>query len=176
MTAYIHDVSTPPPSLLPLFRSENQVRLLAVVLLAPRRSWTISELAAATGVPQPSVSREVARLVGAGLFVARERPGVREVGANVESVIYPELRGLLLKTVGPKSVLESALRDVPRIEHAGIYGSWARRYHGEPGPEPQDIDLLLVGDPDVDAVLAAVERASETLNHDVNPTILTSAE
>ena len=176
MNVSIQSMSTSAPALLPLFRSDNQLRLLAKVLLAPLRSWTITELAVATGVPQPSVSREVARLIDAGLFVGHVRPGAREFRANVESAIYPELHGMLLKTVGPKSVLEDALRGVPNIKQAKIYGSWARRYHGEKGLEPQDIDLLVVGSPDVDTVTAVAEQASQALGRDVNPTILTEDE
>ncbi len=169
-------MSKPRPSLLPLLRSENQLRLLAVLFLAPQTSWTVSELARRTGVPQPSASREVARLAEAGLVVTQEKSGRREVRASVDSVIYPELRSMLLKTVGPKPVLEDALSDLVGIEAAYIYGSWARRYHGQPGPEPQDIDLLVVGQPNVDSLNDLLEQATETLGRDVNPTVVTADE
>lgn len=41
---------------------------------------------------------------------------------------------------------------MPGIESAYIYGSWARRYAGEPGGQPQDIDVT---------VLTAAEWAAE---------------
>ena len=34
------------------------------------------------------------------------------------------------------------------MEEAYIFGSWARRYEGELGPPPADIDVLIVGDAD----------------------------
>lgn len=164
------------PALLPLLRSENQLRLLAALLLAPERTWTITELARATGVPQPSASREVARLGEAGILLVRGSRNARQVSADVDSAIFPELQGLLLKTVGPKPVLEAFLRDIAGIESAFIYGSWARRYEGEPGAPPGDIDLLIVGMPQVDAVYDSAEKASSKLSREVNPTILTSDE
>ena len=82
----------------------------------------------------------------------------------------------MLKTVGPKPVLEDALQQVPGIARAAIYGSWARRYRGEEGPEPQDIDLLVVGKPDVDLLRAVVDKAADTLGRDVNATVLTPRE
>ena len=45
----------------------SQLRLRTALQLAPERTWTITELARATGVPQPSASREVARLGEAGI-------------------------------------------------------------------------------------------------------------
>ena len=164
------------PSLLPLLRSKNQLDLLAALVLAPTRVWSITELVEHTGIPQPSVSRELRRLADAGLVRISGRVNARQVQVNAESVIFPELHGLMLKTVGPKPVLEDALQQVPGIEHASIYGSWARRYRGEAGIEPQDIDLLVVGKPDVDLLREVVEKAAITLGRDVNPTVLTPKE
>ena len=45
------------------------------------------------------------------------------------------------------------------IERAVIYGSWARRYQGEAGPLPQDVDLLVIGAPAVGEVRAAADAA-----------------
>ena len=68
------------------------------------------------------------------------------------------------------------LQRVPGIEYASIYGSWARRYRGEAGTEPHDIDLLVVGNPDLDKLSTAVDEATNTLGRDVNPSVLTSKE
>ncbi len=164
------------PALLPLLRSENQLRLLAALLLAPERAWTITELSLATGVPQPSASREVARLSEAGILRVGGSRNNRQVSADVDSAIFPELQSLLLKSVGPKPVLESGLGVVLGIESAFIYGSWARRYAGEAGAPPGDIDLLVVGTPQVDAVYDVAEKASARLGREVNPTILSQRE
>jgi DNA-binding transcriptional ArsR family regulator len=169
-------VSEPRPALLPLLRSENQLRLLAALLLAPERAWTISELARATGVPQPSASREVARLGEAGILRLAGPRNNRRVSADIDSAIFPELQSILLKTVGPKPVLEACLGDVTGIDSAFIYGSWARRYDGEAGTPPADIDLLVVGTPQVDSVYDAAEKASARLSREVNPTVLTNHE
>ncbi len=173
---YIHYVTERRPALLPLLRSENQLRLLAALLLASERTWTITELARATGVPQPSVSREVARLRDAGILRVGGSRNNRQVSADVDSAIFPELQSLLLKTVGPKPVLETLLSGLRGIESAFIYGSWARRYEGETGAPPGDIDLLVVGTPEVDAVYDVAEKASAQFGREVNPTVLTRHE
>ena len=169
-------MSVPRPALLPLLRGENQLRLLGVLLLAPTRSWTISELSADTGIPQPSVSREVARLLTTSVLVAGADRGRRVVQANTESVIFPELASLLLKTVGPRAVLEETVAGAPGVDHALIYGSWARRYAGQVGSEPNDIDLLVIGTPDVDDIRRRTDAASARLGRDVNVTVLSPQE
>jgi predicted nucleotidyltransferase len=52
------------------------------------------------------------------------------------------------------------------------FGSWAARYHGEAGPIPADIDVLVLGD-DLDRVdvYAAAERAEARLQMPVNPVL-----
>jgi hypothetical protein len=42
------------PSIVPLFRSEMQLRLLALLLLQPERSWTLQELAGSLAAPASS--------------------------------------------------------------------------------------------------------------------------
>ena len=44
---------------------------------------------------------------------------------------------------------------VDGINQAFIYGSWAARYLGEPGPVPNDVDVLVVGTADRDELDAA---------------------
>jgi predicted nucleotidyltransferase len=37
------------------------------------------------------------------------------------------------------------LATIDGVAEAYIYGSWAARYHGEPGSIPADVDVLVVG-------------------------------
>lgn len=62
------------------------------------------------------------------------------------------------------------------IEEAYLFGSWARRYGGEPGAAPGDIDLVVVGEPDADKVYEAGRDAGAVLGQEVNVVILTPEE
>jgi len=68
------------------------------------------------------------------------------------------LREILRVATGPVVVLAEELADIEGIESAFVYGSFAARVQGEPGPAPHDIDLVVVGQPDVDAVYEACTR------------------
>jgi len=167
---------TLPPPLLPLFRSEHQLRLLGELFVYSGEARSISELAATTGIPQATVSREVARLEEAGLVESVRRGRLRLVEPDEQLPYYHELRSLLLKTIGPAAVLTHELSDVPGIDKAFVYGSWAARYHGERGASPRDIDLLVIGEPELDALYAACRRVEKELRLDVNPVVRSRAE
>lgn len=169
-------MSQSAPGLLPLFRSGNQFRLLGELFLHPERAQTIADLDQATGIPQQTVSREVNRLLAAGLLRGRRVGRLHFVQPNEANPYFPELSGLLLKALGPRSVLARHLRDARNIAEAYLFGSWARRYTGELGAPPGDIDLVIIGEPDVDQVYNACRDAGAELGQEVNPVILTPEE
>lgn len=54
-----------------------------------------------------------------------------------------------------------------------IFGSWAARYAGQPGPAPHDLDVLVVGQPTRESVYDAADRAQQRVGMPVNPMIRT---
>lgn len=172
----IHNVSKAPPGLLPIFRSRHQLRLLGYLFVHSGSAYSISELERRTGIPQQTLSREVDRLTKAGLLVARAAGRMKLVEANSGSPYFPELRALLLKASGPAVVVGEHLSRVSGIEEAHVFGSWARRYEGEVGPPPADVDVLAIGDPDPDEVEAACIEAGRRLGMEVNPVVLSRDE
>jgi DNA-binding MarR family transcriptional regulator len=172
----MHCVSSSRPQLAPIFRSETQLQIMALVYLEPERHFAVADVVTSLDASQATVAREVDRLVAAGLLETELVRGRRSVWAASDSPIFFELHSLLLKTVGPKPVIEEELAGLAGVLSAMIYGSWARRFAGESGPVPADIDLLLVGDIDVPNARASAERASERLGRDVNVTVVSRLE
>jgi predicted nucleotidyltransferase len=164
------------PPLLPIFRSEHQLRLLAYLFLHPDRDYSLTELAQATRVPQPTISRETQRLLKAGVLSSESVGRTKLVRPNQEAPYFEELQGLLLKLVGPLPVLEELLDGIPGVEAAYIYGSWARRYLGEPGKPPRDLDVVVVGRPELEAIYSAVQEAEDDLGLEINPTVFSRQE
>lgn len=62
------------------------------------------------------------------------------------------------------------------VDRALIYGLSARRYHGVPGPLPQDVDLMVFGTGDVAEIRAEVDLASRRLGRDVDVSVLNPEE
>lgn len=163
------------PVLAPTFRSRTQGDLLALVLLHPDQEWTVTELARALGVALTTAQSEVARLAGGGVLATRKVGRARVVRANANSPAVAPLTQLTLVTFGPQAVVGDEFTKLG-AERVVVFGSWAARYHGEPGPFPADIDVLVVGDGiDRADVYAAAERAEARLGLAVNPILRPSA-
>lgn len=158
---------------LPVFRSDLQARLL-FHLLTSGESASVSDLARTTGAPVPTVHREVTRLAASGLLVADRAGRTILYRPDETNPAVRPLRQLVLITHGPIELLRDALRDVPGVEIAKIFGSWAARFAGEAGRSPGDIDLLVVGDVDRRALYAALSELESEVERPINPTILSS--
>jgi predicted nucleotidyltransferase len=157
---------------LPLFRSPEQERLLAELFVFADRPISLSELASRAGTSMGGTHKEVERLESAGLVRSTTAGRSRLIEANPSSPVYVELRGLLLKTVGPEPLLRSALADVGGIERSFIYGSWA-----DPSERsPADIDLLVIGEPDVGEIYDAASAVEAEIGRPVNVTVRSAAE
>lgn len=156
------------PALLPLLRSQTQGDLLALLFLHPSDEYSLTDIARQIDVTVPGVHHEVTRLIQAGLILDRRVGNNRMVRADTSTALAGPLTDLLAVTYGPRPVLSDALRGIAGIEQAYIYGSWAARYCGEPGPVPNDVDVLIVGTADIDELEDAVRLASGQLHRDVN--------
>jgi predicted nucleotidyltransferase len=156
----------------PLFRSPEQERLLAELFIFADRPISLSELARRAGTSLGGTHKEVERLESAGLVRSTTSGRSRLIEADPSSPVYMELRGLLLKTIGPEPLLRAALTDVEGIETAFIYGSWA-----DPAERsPADIDLLVIGEPDVGEVYDAASAVEAEIGRPVNVTVRSPAE
>ena len=96
----------------------------------------------------------------------------RFLRANLSNRAAAPLTQLLQVTFGPETVIGEEF-DLTNAEQVLIYGSWADRYHGTPGPPPNDVDVLVVGSPDRVDVYEAADRAQARLGMQVNPVIRT---
>jgi predicted nucleotidyltransferase len=149
---------------LPVFRSPEQERILAELFVFADRPVSITDLAARSRTSLGGVHKEVERLEAAGLVRSETVGRSRLVRANVESPVYPDLRGLLVKTAGPARLLSDALAGIEGIEEAFIYGSWA-----DPAVrDPADVDVLVIGRPDVGAVYDAASAVEDRIGRPVN--------
>ena len=158
---------------MPIFRSHHQAALLAWLFLHPDREYTLTDLAQRLDVPLTTLQREAQRLVLAGILRDRHLGRARLLQANTSNRAAAPLTQLLEVTFGPETVIgeEFTFANADRVL---IYGSWADRYHGTPGPPPDDVDVLVVGNVDRAEVYDAADRAQTRLGMQVNPVIRTA--
>jgi predicted nucleotidyltransferase len=157
-----------PTALLPILRSQVAGDLLALLYLHPDAEYSLTEAATAIGASLNAVHYEAGKLSEADLVSTRKRGNLRLVRAVTDSLLSRPLTDLLAVTYGPLPVLTDLLTDVEGIAEAYIYGSWAARYRGEPGPAPADVDVLVIGTADADDLDEVAEQAQRTLRRPVN--------
>lgn len=156
-------------TLFPKVRGE----LLAATLTQPEKWWYLSELAQFLRTTPSSLQRELKQLVGVGLLEQR-REGTRAyVKADMRSPFFPELRGLIEKTVGLLPTLQQALNPFwARIDCAFIYGSVARSQEHS----LSDVDLLVIGGVGLAELAPALRKAESRLGREVNVTNYSARE
>lgn len=140
--------------------SRVQLRVLALLFGQPERGFQGAELIRLAGSGVGAVHRELTRLVSSGIVSVQPLGRQKIYRANRGSPIFPELHGLIMKTVGLSQPLRDALEPFAhRIMYAFIYGSTAR---GD-DHAASDVDLMIIGDelayPEVLAALLPVEQA-----------------
>ncbi len=96
------------------------------------------------------------------------------MSADPTSTFFAPLRELVVQAFGPPQRLAAALAPIAGIDRAYLFGSWAARYLGEPGPRPRDLDVLVLGRPDDSAVYRAVEAERAALGYEIQVTIRAS--
>lgn len=161
-------------SLLPIFRSEAQYRLLGELFTNPDRRYSVGELARLIDASHPTVSREVARLETAGLLASASEGRKRVISARRGTPVFAPLRDLLAQVYGVPSVIAEEFGDLDA--RVLIFGSYAARWMGESGRTPADIDVLVVGDVDPTDAWEAAARATSRLGTEVNVVVRTEME
>jgi predicted nucleotidyltransferase len=147
--------------------------ILAATFVQPEKAWYVSELARRMGVPASSLQRELNNLSEVGILKTHRQGRMVYYQANKDSPVFPDLRGLLLKTSGLVDVLAQALKPLAaKLQAAFVYGSIAS------GSEQSDsdIDLMVVGQVSPPDLALPLRRARELLGREVNPTVYTPAE
>ncbi len=147
--------------------------ILAATLVQPAKAWYVSELARRLGVPSSSLQRELQNLSEARILKTHQQGRMVYYQANVDSPLFSDLRGLMLKTAGLVDVLVDTLKPLAsKLRVAFVYGSIAN------GSEQSDsdIDLMVVGTVSPMELVVPFRHAHELLGRAINPTVYTPAE
>jgi len=151
-----------------------QQRVLAVLFGNHERSFYANELIALAASGSGAVQRELAQLEAAELVTVKRVGNQKHYQANPLSPVFPELRGLILKTSGLVDVLRASLAPIaPQIEGAFIFGSVAKNKD----TAKSDIDLFVITQHlTYRELFATLEPATGRLGRVVNPTVYSRIE
>ena len=148
-----------------LFGSRTRARLLGWFFAHSGESYSVRQLASILGDDPSNLSKELAKLEELGILISSRERNLKRFQVNQECAFGPELKGLVQKTTGIMGRLRSALQAAKGIGFAFVYGSFAK---GTENAE-SDIDLLIVGDIDLDKldrIFIGLEKAfGRTVNY-----------
>jgi predicted nucleotidyltransferase len=149
---------------------QTRRKVLALLFGHPEESFYLREIVRAVGGGTGAVQRELEQLTSAGLILRKADGRQIYFTANPDSPVFEEVRNLVTKTIGVHEVMRLALADFAErrlILSAFIYGSAAT---GKDRPE-SDVDLMIVGDLTLSALLSVLRPAQDRLGREINPTI-----
>ena len=155
-----------------LFSSSARVKILTLFLLNPESRFYQREIESLTGLPIRAVQREVERLETLGLLQKTIDGNRIYYQVDREFFLFPELKGLILKTAGLGSLLRERLQNEDRIEIAFIYGSYAANQE----TTASDIDLFVIGELSSRELHAVVSKAEKVVHREINYTLFSPEE
>lgn len=128
MGTFVRIVSTksPDPVAAALF-GKTRRDVLGLLYGQAEEAFYLREIVRRIGASPGAVQRELRRLSDSGILRKSRRGRQVYHQANPACPVFPELRSLILKTVGVAGALRAALDPVSsRIQVALVHGSWAR--------------------------------------------------
>jgi predicted nucleotidyltransferase len=148
--------------------------VLALLYGQPDRSFHTNEIIRLTHSGTGAVQRELEKLAAAGLITSQFIGNQKHYTANRSSLLFAELRSIILKTFGLADVLRQALVPIAsQIQIAFIYGSIAK----QEDTTTSDIDLMLICENLTYADLfTLLEEAQIKLARPIHPTLYSPSE
>lgn len=153
-------------------RSELRRKLLGYYFTNPSANHYLRELAQVLDVDPANLSRELTRLEGQGLFVSEKRGREKYFRLHRSYPLYEEVRRIVFKTVGAVGQLRNTLKQIPGIQEAYLYGSFARNQEDA----LSDIDILVIGKPKTEELEGAIRKLERLFRREINYTVLSPEE
>lgn len=154
-----------------LLSSGSRAKLLGLFFLNPRSRYYLRQIESLTGLPLYTVQREAARLESCRLIV-KETDGNRTYyRANDDSLIFSELKSIVIKTMGLEALLKDLVEGLD-LRAAFIYGSYAE---DRETPE-SDIDLIAIGAVTSRKLHSALSKSEALARREVNAMVISPAE
>jgi predicted nucleotidyltransferase len=147
-----------------IFGSRIRAKILGWLFTHPDESFFVRQIALILKEDPTNVSREMAKLEELGILRSKRNGNLKHFQANQECPFFQELKGLILKTTGVAGRIRASLDKLAGIEYAFIYGSYAK---GEEKAD-SDVDLLIIGDVDMDRLDSNLGKLEKTLGREIN--------
>ncbi len=158
--------------LIRLFSSQTRIDLLSVFLTHPEKRYYTRQLARELGRDISGIKRELDNLEKAGLLISEKVGNLRYYSPNKTSPIYPELKKIVVKTMGVPEAIRDALVKIEGVKLAFLYSPLGRSFEEGVGP----VELLIVGQVDLTGVNQVIREVEIRLAREINYLIFDESE
>ena len=155
-----------------LFTSKARVKILELLMFDPLSEFHLREISRRTKVSAPYVKKELAQLKKINLVKETAQGNMKLYRINRDSPIIEDIKRIFLKTDSLGGLLSKELSELGKIDHALIYGSFAR---GDE-TEKSDIDLLVIGRIDEEKLVSIIGSVEKRIGREVNYILWTADE
>lgn len=154
-----------------LFSSKVRAEILRMLFGEEPAQMYLSDIAKKAGVTAWAVQKEIKNLQKQDLLQESRNGNRTYYMANPLHPIYPDLKDIVLKLIGPVPVLKEVLK-TEGIQIAFIFGSMARNE----AKASSDIDLMIIGDLGLRKVSSLLSEPSDKLGRVINPHVYSRKE
>jgi len=158
--------------MLDLKKSKLREKLLVYYFSNPEAEHYIRELAQLLEVDHANLSRELDNLENQGIFISHDRGKQKYFKLNKNNPIFKELKSIIFKTIGVEGILRNFFKNLSGVNLALIYGSFAQSKEDS----LSDIDLLIVGDIDLEEISGKIDDLEKKLQREINVIIYSPKE
>jgi len=148
-----------------LFVSKVRVKLIQVFLNQPQEIFYVRQLVRLTGEEINAVRRELERMEKRGMVKKEPRANRLYYSFNKNYPFYQDLLSLTAKTTGLGSEIIKHKNSLGNIKFALLSGRFARRM---PRKSEEDIDLLVVGQLNLQALNQLVRKVESIREKEIN--------
>jgi uncharacterized protein len=127
------------------------------------QEFHLREIERRTGFAIGTVKQETSKLVKTGLIKKRQDGNRTYFRADASHPLFPDIRNLVLKSVGLADTLKNALSD-PAIHFAFVFGSLA---NGAEKAE-SDVDLFVIGDISLRGLSKVLKEPRAVIGREIN--------
>lgn len=154
-----------------ILSSRTRAEIFKLLFGTVEEELHVREIQRRSGLNDSTIRQELRKLVRLDLLIGRKDSNRVYYRANKLSPLYPELRNLVLKTVGLADILRGALQD-ERIKVAFVFGSMV---DGKETAD-SDVDLFIIGDVGLRRISELLTGVSEKTGREINPHIMSKDE
>jgi len=155
-----------------LITSKVRLALVTLFVTHPEERFYQTQLIRELGLSSSLIQAELKKLEAIGFLNSSREANTRYFQDQQGLPDLPRAEEHHLQDSRPGRLPEDSLTEIGEVEVALIYGSVAKNIEDM----RSDVDLLVIGDVDMDELHEAVEAAEASIGREINPTVYTRKE